>query len=51
MGIASETSRSYAFGDFMIWYRKTGFARLREEIDSSKPLKLGVSICGQEGIF
>lgn len=46
MGIASEVKKSVALDDFMIQYRKMGFARLMMEIDSSEPLKLGISING-----
>lgn len=51
MGIASEAKKSVALDDFHDSVSETGFARLRVEIDSTEPLKLGVLIYGQKGIF
>lgn len=51
MGIALDANKLVALDDFMTWYRKMSFAKLRLEIDLSEPLKLGVSIHRQEGIF
>lgn len=44
MEITSEAGKLVALGDFMSWYWKIGFARLRVELDSVEPLKSGVSI-------
>lgn len=51
MMITSEAGKLVALDDFITWYRKMSFVRVRVEIDSSKSLKLGVSIHGQEGIL
>lgn len=46
MGIASKAEEPVTLDDFTTRYWKTGFAKLRMEIDSSKPLTPEVSIHG-----
>lgn len=50
MGTALKGKNPMAMDDFTTKYRKTGFTRVGE-IDSSEPLKLRVSICGQHRTF
>lgn len=51
MMIASKVGKPVGLNNFTIRYWKAGFARVRVKIDSSEPLKMKVSIGGQEGIF
>lgn len=51
MEIVSEAGKPVALDNFMTWYCEISFARIRVEINLLEPLKLGVSICGQDGIL
>lgn len=51
MEIASEAGKPVALDNFTSRYRKTGFAELRVELESSKPLKPRVSICSHDGVL
>lgn len=50
MGIASEARKLVALDDFTK-YQNIDFARMRVELDSSEPFKLGVLIRGQNGVL
>lgn len=47
LAIASEANKLIAVDDFTNHPRKTGFARVKVEINASNPLKPGVVIKGE----
>lgn len=49
--IAAEARRPLAIDEFIDHLKKTGYARVRVEIDASKPLKLEIVIRGRKGTF
>lgn len=51
MGTVSEVKKPIAMDNFITRYWKTTFTRLRVEINLLEPLKLGVLIYGEKGIF
>lgn len=51
MAIAAEVGKSQAVDDFTELLRKTGYARVRVEIDARIPLKPGVLIRGKGVCF
>lgn len=50
-GDCVEVENPVALDDFTTNYQKISFAKVRVEIDSPEPLKLGVLIRGQNGVF
>lgn len=51
MEISSEVDKLVVLDDFTSRYRKAGFVRIRVELDSLEPLKLGVSIRMEDGVI
>lgn len=51
MEIASEAGKPVALDDFRSRFRKAGFSGLRVQLDSSEPLKPGVSIQSADEVF
>lgn len=51
MAIAAEAGRPLVIDDFIDNQKKTGYARMKVELDASNPLKPGVMIQGRNGHF
>lgn len=51
MAIAAEVGRSVDIDDFIDLLKKTGYARVRVEIDAGKPLMHGILIQGKKCPF
>ena len=51
LGIILEVGKPMGLNDFIDRYWKTGFARIRMEVDAAEPLKPGVLIREAHGCF